>query len=248
MSVAIIRAELDAAGLRQAAARTKDADAARRMLALALVLDGHSRADAAQSCGMDRQTLRDWVHRYEHAKGKPVELRWQDEARIGRQGTLTHVWGEQGSRPPAPRDCRYSRAYIFGAVRPARGTGAALVMPFADKQAMTLHLPEISQAVTPGAHAIVIVDGAGWHKPGGRLTLQRQHPDPASLRTRSEPAREHLAVPSAELPRQPRLRHLRPHRPGMLRRLERPHPTTRAHQNNRVTRMGQGGQRLMPLV
>ena len=64
MSVAIIRAELDAAGLRQAAARSKDADAARRMLALALVLDGHSRADAAQSCGMDRQTLRDWVHRY----------------------------------------------------------------------------------------------------------------------------------------------------------------------------------------
>ncbi len=36
----------------------------RRMLALALVLDGHSRTDAAQSCGMDRQTLRDWVHRF----------------------------------------------------------------------------------------------------------------------------------------------------------------------------------------
>jgi transposase len=34
------------------------------MLALALVLDGHSRAEAATACGMDRQTLRDWVHRY----------------------------------------------------------------------------------------------------------------------------------------------------------------------------------------
>ena len=34
------------------------------MLALALVLDGASRADAARACGMDRQTLRDWVHRY----------------------------------------------------------------------------------------------------------------------------------------------------------------------------------------
>ena len=64
MAVAIIRAEPDAAGLRQAAARSRDADAARRMLALALVLDGRSRADAAQSCGMDRQTLRDWVHRF----------------------------------------------------------------------------------------------------------------------------------------------------------------------------------------
>ena len=36
---------------------------------------------------------------------------------------------------------------------------------------MTLHLAKIGEAVTPGAHAVVIVDGAGWHKPGGRLTL-----------------------------------------------------------------------------
>ena len=36
---------------------------------------------------------------------------------------------------------------------------------------MTLHLAEISQAVAPGAHAVVVMDGAGWHKPGGRLDL-----------------------------------------------------------------------------
>ena len=64
MAVAITRMELDAAGLRRAAARCRDADAARRMLALALVLDGHNRTEAAALCGMDRQTLRDWVHRY----------------------------------------------------------------------------------------------------------------------------------------------------------------------------------------
>src|SRR5919107_5889277 len=64
VAVAITRTELTAAGLRGAAARAKDADAVRRMLALALVLEGHSRADAAAACGMDRQTLRDWVHRY----------------------------------------------------------------------------------------------------------------------------------------------------------------------------------------
>jgi transposase len=64
MAVAITRAEYDAAGLRQAAAQSKDADAARRMLALAMVLDGSPRAEAATTCGMDRQTLRDWVHRY----------------------------------------------------------------------------------------------------------------------------------------------------------------------------------------
>lgn len=63
-AVAITRTDLDAAGLRRAAARSDDADAARRMLALALVLEGRSRKEAAESCGMDRQTLRDWVHRY----------------------------------------------------------------------------------------------------------------------------------------------------------------------------------------
>lgn len=64
MAVAITRTEHDASGLRQAAARAKDADAARRMLALALVLEGRRRTEAAHTCGMDRQTLRDWVHRY----------------------------------------------------------------------------------------------------------------------------------------------------------------------------------------
>lgn len=64
VAVAITRTELDAAGLRRAAGRSRDVAAARRMLALALVLEGRSRTDAARSAGMDRQTLRDWVHRY----------------------------------------------------------------------------------------------------------------------------------------------------------------------------------------
>ena len=63
-AVEITRAELSAAELRRAAARGRDADAARRMLAIALVLEGKSRREAAESCGMDRQTLRDWVVRY----------------------------------------------------------------------------------------------------------------------------------------------------------------------------------------
>ena len=64
MTVTIIRRDRSAADLRQAAARTQDAKVARRMLAIALVLEGSSRTAAAQSCAMDRQTLRDWVHRY----------------------------------------------------------------------------------------------------------------------------------------------------------------------------------------
>ena len=64
MAVAVTRLELDASDLRRVATRCRDAKAARRMLALALVLEGHAREAAARHAGMDRQTLRDWVHRY----------------------------------------------------------------------------------------------------------------------------------------------------------------------------------------
>ena len=60
MAVAITRTDLSARELRVAAAKAKDARAARRMLAIALVLEGVDRKTAAESCGMDRQTLRDW--------------------------------------------------------------------------------------------------------------------------------------------------------------------------------------------
>ena len=111
------------------------------------------------------------------ACGKPIELWWQDEARVGQQGSLTYVWAEKGSRPRAPRDQRYEWAYLFGAVCPARGIGAALVLPEINTEAMNLHLAEISRWVAPGAHAVVNLDGAGWHQVGGRLQI----PDNISL-------------------------------------------------------------------
>ena len=63
MTVAVTRKEPGAVELRREAGRCRDARAARRMLALALVLEGASREEAARAAGMDRQTLRDWVHR-----------------------------------------------------------------------------------------------------------------------------------------------------------------------------------------
>ena len=107
----------------------------------------------------------------EHARDKPLELWWQDEARIGQQGTLTRVWAERGSRPSAPHDQRYAWAYLFGAVCPARKIGAALVLPFANAAMMNLHLAEISARVAPGAHAVLMLDGAGWHQTGDKLRV-----------------------------------------------------------------------------
>lgn len=65
VAIAITRMDLTAAALRAVAAKSRDAQAARRMLAL--VLEGVDRKTAAETCGMDRQTLRDWVHRYNAA-------------------------------------------------------------------------------------------------------------------------------------------------------------------------------------
>ncbi len=64
VAVAITRSDHSAGALRAAARRTKDSKQARRLLALAMVLDGVPRTAAARACGMDRQTLPDWVHRY----------------------------------------------------------------------------------------------------------------------------------------------------------------------------------------
>ena len=62
--IAITNSDYSAADLRQLASREKDGQVVRRLLALALILEGHSRTEAAQMAGMERQTLRDWVHRY----------------------------------------------------------------------------------------------------------------------------------------------------------------------------------------
>lgn len=99
----------------------------------------------------------------EAARNKPLEIWFQDEARLGQQGTLTRTWAERGTRPWVARDTRFKWAYIFGAVCPGRGATAALVMPFANTEAMNAHLIEISKAVAAGAHGILVMDGAGWH-------------------------------------------------------------------------------------
>ena len=87
--IGITREDMTAADLRQASGLARSAQAARRMLALALVLEGIDRTTAARTCGMDRQTLRDWVHRYNveglaglenrQSSGRPAKLGEEQE-------------------------------------------------------------------------------------------------------------------------------------------------------------------------
>ena len=85
MTVAVTRKEPGAVELRREAGRCRDARAARRMLALAPVLERASRAEAARAAGMDRQTRRDWVHR-DNEEGLPG---LHDRRRPGPRSRLT---------------------------------------------------------------------------------------------------------------------------------------------------------------
>ena len=103
------------------------------------------------------------------APGTPIEVWFQDEMRVGQKNKLTYRWARTGSRPRDVHDQRTQSTYLFGAVCPEQGTGAALVLPSCNSEAMQLHLDEIATKVSPGAHAILILDQAGWH---GAKTLK----------------------------------------------------------------------------
>ncbi|MEO9189677.1 MAG: IS630 family transposase [Acetobacteraceae bacterium] len=282
-----MRTDMTARELRWAAQRSRNGRQSCRLLAIAMVLEGASRADEAAAGGMDRHTLRDWVHRYnaggiaglvgESRSGRPssltlgqmqelkelvlagsdperhrivrwrcvdlrgeitrrfsvelhersvgkllhklglvrlqprpyhpkkdataqetfkknfaalvvetlppqatnklIEIWFQDEARVGQQGSITCLWAPRGSRPPAERVNRHDSVWLFGAICPERAVGAAIIMPAVNSEATAEHLVEISRQVCPGAHAVVVCDGAGWHQHGERLPI----PDNISL-------------------------------------------------------------------
>ena len=100
-----------------------------------------------------------------------MEVWFQDEARVGQQGSLSYVWAPIGSRPPMVRDTRRASAYLFGAICPKRAVGAAVILPAVNAESMSLHLEEISTQVAPGAVAAVICDGAGWHAKAHELKV-----------------------------------------------------------------------------
>jgi transposase len=267
-----IRADASASALRERACMEKNTRVARRGLAIAMVLEGYSRTVAARAMGMDRQALRDAIHRFNaedwdglydrprsgrprkltqeqqaklkanilegppqeseqseyrirhlidmaqrefevsyspsglravlkrldlswmtcrprhpktdldaqeafkadfseiarkiaeaHPNATALEIWFEDEARAGQKGSLTHRWAETGTRPRAVRDRRFKSAWIFGAVCPARDLGVGLVFPKANTAAMAALLQEMSLHVAPGAHALLIIDQAGWH-------------------------------------------------------------------------------------
>ena len=110
--IEITRRDLTASQLRSAAGKCRDAKASRRMLALALVLEGVDRTRAAETCGMDRQTLRDWVHRYNSEGLSGLSDRWKG-VRVPRlaptQMSELAAWVEAGPDPEKDGVVRWRR-------------------------------------------------------------------------------------------------------------------------------------------
>jgi hypothetical protein len=123
--------------------------------------------------------------------------------RLGQKNKIIRRWARGGTRPRAVADLRTKSAYLFGAICPARGAGAAvLAVPHADTRAMQRHLDEIARLVRPQAHALIVLDQAVWHAietlrlPDNLslLPLQPLAAAAASQVARAEPGRERLAV------------------------------------------------------
>jgi transposase len=88
-----------------------------------------------------------------------------DEARVGQKGRTSHRWWVRGQRPPGLCDKRFASAYIFAAVRPATGEDFALVLPRVCTQAMDRFLADFAATIPSDTHAVLVLDGAGWHDP-----------------------------------------------------------------------------------
>ncbi|NYT46799.1 MAG: transposase [Candidatus Methanofishera endochildressiae] len=88
---------------------------------------------------------------------KDTEVWFQDEARVGQRGTVTRIWANKGTRPRVIRQQQFNAAYLFGAVCPANGKAAGIVMPKANTEGMQYHLEVISESVSPGKHNTICV-------------------------------------------------------------------------------------------
>jgi transposase len=172
MTVAITRADLDAAGLRAAAAASTHAAASRRMLGLALVMDGQTRAEAARTVGMDRQTSRDWVHRYNErgleglhntpCRGAPPrKLSAEQEATVGE-------WVRQGPSLEKNKIVRWRLVDLRDQI--AREFGVPLHERTVGKLMARLNFARVSVRRKRGCEALGRSVGVGWRPvPGHEL-------------------------------------------------------------------------------
>jgi transposase len=97
---------------------------------------------------------------------KKLRIFFQDEARFGQQGTTTNVWAKRGSRPVAVRQTAYQYVWVFAAVCPETGTSEGLIAPRLNTDSVNAFLQQFSVRIASDEHAIMLWDGAGFHRSG----------------------------------------------------------------------------------
>jgi transposase len=93
-----------------------------------------------------------------------VDIWFQDESRIGQQGSTSRMWAKKGTRPRALKQQQFTYAYLYGAICPSTEQAVALVLPSVNTVCMSLHIDEIFRSIPEGRHALILMDGAGWHQ------------------------------------------------------------------------------------
>ncbi len=83
-------------------------------------------------------------------EGRPIVVWFQNEARLGQNNGRMRLGVRTGTRPRLPADQRYQNAYVFGAICPRHGKGAALMLPSANTCAMQMHLTKLVGTAPPG--------------------------------------------------------------------------------------------------
>jgi len=91
---------------------------------------------------------------------------FQDEARFGQQGTITRVWAPTGSRPRAVRQTQYDYLWVIGAVCPETGQAEGLLSPWLNTDVINIFLEQFSRTLAGDEHAVMVWDGAGFHRSG----------------------------------------------------------------------------------
>ena len=96
-----------------------------------------------------------------------VDIWSQDESRVGQQGGLTRIWTIKGTRPRKVKQGQFTSTYIYGAASHSTGQSFALILPYANTEAMNIFLSELSKEIELGRHIAMIIDNAGWHNSKG---------------------------------------------------------------------------------
>lgn len=123
----------------------------------------HPRADPGAQEAF-RRNFRSLVRDAAGKASGPIEIWFQDEARIGQMGTMRNLWARRGTRPRVVRDCRFKACVLFSAACPEHRSTAMHLCERSNTVEMNRHLEAISDAVRKGHHGVVVLDRATWHR------------------------------------------------------------------------------------